>query len=152
MIIGNIGTGKSTYVENVLKQQYDAFVICSDNYEEPTIEAKQLRLEREIKESLVTGKNVVIDGCNISKGARNYFGWLANKYKAQFIAYDFGKGNTQSLLRRLEEDRGEEADVWVTNHKDNQKNYEAPTQQEGFSEIYFNKPKENDEVSFELAV
>jgi len=133
LLMGNVGTGKTTYRNNNFNS--GEVIICPDEWEGLGINEKQKKLFADLERYLNEGKIVVLDGNNLSKKARVtglHFACLA---KADVTVIDFGPGNETTLLRRLKEPRNFPIEKWKKIHFKNQKEYEKPELKEGIIEI-----------------
>nr|WP_319400898.1 AAA family ATPase [uncultured Carboxylicivirga sp.] len=134
MLTGAIGTGKSTFAED-LKNKTNMDILSDDKIEENNSELTDNEVEHVIMEDfldlLSNEKPFILDGLNINASSRNqYIRRVRNKgYK--IIAYDFGPGNNISLDRRLNDDRGVPHDRWKQIAESNRNDYESPKVTEG---------------------
>lgn len=131
LLIGNVGTGKSTFCSRLKKN--DRLIICPDNYVGDDKE-KQKRLFLEIENGLENYKHVIIDSPAINKSIREkllYF--KKNKYQA--ICFDFGSGNRKTVERRIKNKPKTSSYEWAKIHLKNIRDYEKPELNEGFVRI-----------------
>ena len=116
MMIGNIGTGKSSLAVELLKKNKDSIVLSKDGilnmvrwgeyeYDELKPNFYFQTEENLILESIKCGLDIILDRTNMSKEKRKYYIDLVAG-KAHIICYDFGIGTMVDLYRRLEKDKG----------------------------------------------
>jgi len=130
ILIGNIGTGKSTFAKNISKGRE---VIDYDNLGEK--HGQNFNVYNEILKLLKKGKTVIVDGVNIEKRKRKDLIYFARINNAKSVAIDFGKGNEKSLHNRISQPRNIPIEVWKREHYHNIKIYEKPCKSEGFDRV-----------------
>ena len=131
LLIGNVGTGKSTWVKN-LKQRENRKIFVCDSIEpcpngEDVIHSLMMSLQR--------GMTVIIDGNNITKKDREMYFQIAGK-NTPAIAIDFGIGNEQTIKNRIESNTNKSSTEWTNIHLQKQQIYQFPDYAEGFTKIY----------------
>ncbi len=144
MLVGNIGCGKSFLAKKLAKK--GAMIVNSDSLLRAVHGGEYLYYsemkdfyhnieETILVDALRRSKTVVVDRTNISIEERKRFIFLADKYEATSIAYDFGPGQEEHLIRRLREPQGLPERVWRNVFNVINSKYEKPTIEEGFAEI-----------------
>lgn len=142
---GNIGCGKSFLAKDLARQNYvivnnDAIttMVQGGNYELYDTEKKGIYRHIEYqaaKIALDSGFSVVIDRSNMTILDRKRYIDLGKLIGVPIRSFDWGRGDIQSLCRRLADMRGISAEQWRDVHRSMQRLYEAPTLTEGFVEI-----------------
>lgn len=133
VLVGNIGTGKTTFREKEFKNE--EVIICPDEWEERG-EQLHKKMEKLIRENLQNDRIVVIDGCNLKLSGRNLLLYWARIENAVSICYDFGIGTDETLQRRINDPRQTPSDIWQEEHIRNQTEYIKPELREGFKEVH----------------
>jgi predicted kinase len=132
VLMGNIGTGKSTYCkDNFINGE---IIICPDNINLPKSE-RQTKMFTEIEKGLSENKTVVIDGVNLTRHGRDMLLYFGKKEKCMTILIDFGKGDLNSLNRRINDSKETSKEEWTNTHEENLRKYEKPNYNEGFDKI-----------------
>lgn len=145
LLIGNIGSGKSTLASK-LSLKGDVVVNMDalqamfaagayDRYDNAKKEVYHKTENVAIESALEAGLSVVIDRTNIDRKRRENFIRIGQKYGAEIVAYDFGPGEHRLLERRQMNGRGVPSETWRRVFDFMKKSYEAPTLEEGFSQI-----------------
>lgn len=146
LMVGNIGSGKSTYVNHLLKSGYlnvsrDGlrYSIGGGEYLfdlklEPAIKKVVLLLAEEI---MKTGKNLVIDETNMCTEIRLPYIQLAKKYNYRSYAIIMPKYDMDcSIDRRLQSPHGNfDRSIWETVWKRFDSIYDEPSKDEGIDFI-----------------
>lgn len=147
ILVGNIGSGKTTLCKKLVKEEYliisrDAFRYMIGNGEY----IFDLKTEKSIKQLAVAATeifmknhlNIVIDETNMSKESREEYIKLANKYNYYKIAYIMPTYSmTKSVNRRLKNPHGNFGrKVWQEVWKRFHNNYCRPELAEGFNLIW----------------
>jgi len=145
VMVGNIGLGKSTLVRKLLNTGKYAVVnkdslieSISGGYGKYDSNLVNVYNEAELtvmRTALTAGYGVIIDRLNINKEQRSKFISVANEFKANLIAYNFGSGTEEGLDRRKKNNRGVPEAIWNDVYKKTKDSYEAPTKEEGFKKI-----------------
>jgi len=146
VMVGNIGSGKSTYTKKLQKQGYivvsrDAlrYSIGAGEYVfnldfEPTIRNISLYMYEKF---LQLGESIVFDETNMSIESRENILTLAKKYGYQTIAYVTPKIDKEtSIKRRLKDNHGNNSKkVWEEVWERFNIAYEEPSWEEGFGAV-----------------
>ena len=132
ILVGNVGTGKSTFCEKLKKD--GRHIVCPDNYP-GSLKIKQNRMIREIEQGLDINKYVVLDGNTLSARARDKLLYFSKKKGCKSIVFDFGPGNDITLTRRINSNKDLTPEEWTSIHERNQYEYEKPDLKEGFDRI-----------------
>lgn len=151
MLVGNIGTGKSTLAKKLMNLHGSAIVnmdslqaslSCGEygRYDIAKKSVYQAVEEVVIEQTLESGISVCIDRTNIDIKRRKRYIDIAKKYTDEIRCYDFGCGDADSFMRRIDSSRGIDQKTWLNTHEFMQKSYQEPTINEGFIEIV--KPPE----------
>ncbi len=138
MMMGAIGTGKSTYAEK-LSRELEIEVLSGDRVEEEGLFLNEGDIEIEIMESTLdhfsSGKSFVLDGLFLNRESRSLYMILAKRHDYNVIAYTGGPGDEESLANRQAAPRGVDLNKWKDIAESNKAEYEAPELNEGFIEI-----------------
>jgi len=146
IIVGNIGTGKSTYAKNNLKDKclvwnadeirkmFHPGVYIFDVEENLVIQSMKIAF---IEEGLRLGFDLCFDDTNINREIRSELISIIREASedVEIRCIDFGKGNDETLERRRKESRGVNPDLWNEVHKKFFDEYQEPQLDEGFKEI-----------------
>lgn len=149
IMIGNIGTGKSTRALELAHKGYviinaDAIttMIGGGDYTLYDIKKKLIYKDAEYHIANISLQNnfsVVIDNTNMSKKTRARWVELGIKHEAYIVACNYGIGSKSSLNRRLKEPKGISKEQWISVHDKFQKEYDPPEFSEGFNIIFKRK-------------
>ncbi|MHA2013326.1 MAG: AAA family ATPase [Candidatus Helarchaeota archaeon] len=146
ILVGNIGSGKSTLCKKLQKEGY--VIISRDslrygigggnyifdlNYEPIVWDTEFYLFER----FLQLGVNLVIDEVGINKILRKRYIPLAKRFNYKIVVYLLPKLTMKkSVRRRLKDPHGQlDKKLWESVWKKFNKMYEKPTLDEGFDEI-----------------
>lgn len=148
LLVGNVGTGKSTYTKTYMKtRQKNTVVVDTDSIikmfggtGEYNFDKDKRNLCRQtkiaiIKTALNMGYNVVLDTTNMSKEMRTPYIDIAKELNTRVSAVDFGPGSYESLKRRQSEGRGVTKEQWEVVHNLFVSQYQPPQLSEGFTTI-----------------
>lgn len=143
--VGNIGCGKSTIARKYAKLGYNIINMDTiqsmlsggeygmyDNNKKPVYSAIETTA---IETSIENGDSVFIDRTNIDEKRRKSFIDIANKHDVETIALNWGRGNLESLSRRLENPKGTTCKTWESVHSFMEESYQEPNLNEGFTKI-----------------
>lgn len=133
VLVGNIGTGKSTYRKSHFDG--DTVTVCPDEWELKEASEIQGRIIKLVEEGLSKRQTVIIDGNNLTRRARDRFLFFARKHGAKATIVDFGMGDQFSLERRAASSPEWSFKQWEEIHSQNQAEYERPEDNEKFDEI-----------------
>lgn len=148
IITGNIGTKKSTYVKkyltggHIVVMNHDAIIeslyggrYVYNEHKRPIYTAVKRAI---LATSLANHFNVVIDNTNMTRLGREYYIQIACGFNTNIVSLDFGKGNDFTLLNRQQAKDGRKVTnaQWARVHQEKQGEYEKPSYDEGFDEIY----------------
>jgi predicted kinase len=119
LVIGNVGTGKSTFTEHL--KERDLEIISADSFEDKYKSKEQIQkdISKAVERAISKGGNVLFDGNLQTKLSRQFFVYIAKQAKYKVVVFDFGEGNESTLGRRLEEPKGETKEFWERVHKKN---------------------------------
>jgi len=145
VMIGNIGSGKSTVVETFvnkhgfLRISRDAFRYMLNNYVwKSELEHYVWELERFAAEILMEAKlNIIVDEVGVSKRLRLSYIMFAKEYGYTIAAYVMPRlSKEESIKRRLQKPHGnQDAKMWEEVWERFDKTYEDPSFEEGFDTI-----------------
>jgi predicted kinase len=147
MLIGNIGSGKTTLATDLVAKGYIAvsrdwlrYAIREGGYlYEPSLEPLIFRVEWFLFENLIySGYDIVLDEVNVTKKLRQKYIKFAKEYGYHEVtAYVMPKlTQTESVKRRLQSNHGNTASAtWKKVWSKFNQQYEAPTKEEGFDKI-----------------
>lgn len=140
VLMGNVGTGKSTYARSF----EDAVIVSMDSIITAVEGSYNYRNEHRtiyhsiehtaIETALKNDVNVIIDRTCMTRSERKRFIDMAKRFNAKVECVDFGKGDDESLKRRVEsdDDRDYSSEKWHEIHEMMQEKYEKPELDEGF--------------------
>lgn len=149
LLVGNIGSGKSTYASLRAKQGWavvngDSIVtmIHGGNYELYKPEWNHVYKMTEqiaISSALGSGINVVVDRTSLTRKIRRYYIGLGHSLKAhvRLIVFPFESPELHSQRRFRSNSRGLSHDKWLSIAQDMKEKYEIPQNEEGYDEIVF---------------
>lgn len=147
ILIGNIGTGKSTYTKKLCLMGYYAisrdairYMVGGGNYRfEPDYEPIIFKSEIDIVENYMKcGLPIAVDEVGISKSKRAIYINLAKVYGYKVKVIVMPKLNlTKTLKRKKVVTHGQDAEVWATVYKRFNSEYEKPQKTEGIDEIEY---------------
>ncbi len=139
MMIGSIGTGKSSHSDK-LSEELQIDVLSADSIEKNATSIDDNEIEIDIMEDyldhLDSGESFILDGLNINKATRKLNLTLAKQRGFIINGYDFGPGDDKSLKQRLSDPRDVSASRWEAIAESNKSSYEKPELDEGFEEIF----------------
>lgn len=145
IFVGNIGSGKSLLARKLAFKgavvfNMDAFteMIAGGEYGAYDIAKKDIYHSAEtltIRKALEAGLSVVIDRTSMDRKRRQSFIAIGQEYGAKIVAYNWGPGTPNNILRRMKNPRGIPMAQWETVYETMKKAYEPPILEEGFSEI-----------------
>ena len=139
MMIGGIGTGKSTLAQKMSKEQglniFSVDKIEEENSHLSDIEIDDL-IENMLNNQIISGESFILDGKCLTAGERKNIISIATTHGYTIYGYDFGSGNIVSLLRRLNNPRKFLRDFWEGVYQSDHRNYVEPEVEEGFERIY----------------
>ncbi len=134
MMIGNVGTGKSTIAE-LLKSKLDCTILSGDDLMKVGKVADKKMLfgyvYKEAEEILNNRRTVIIDGRNLIKRKRQIYSNLASRNKLKTLFIDCGIGTDVDLERRILNNRGVPKEEWKKEFAKNKEIYEKPESQDG---------------------
>ena len=159
LLVGNIGTGKSTFARR-LARDFGDVVVNTDNiikmisggdyYYCPEKSAVYGKATNAIIESALQNyQSVVVDRTNIDVKTRKRYIVIAKKFNVPVIAYDFGKGEPFSLNRRLKSPKGETEQTWKEVYNVFLQKHEELSSKEGITQI-IKMPKKHIFYSFDF--
>ena len=133
VLVGNIGTGKSTYV-NSLKRKANRIVLCTDELFSEIQDKNRFykKLIETIDLTLNANKTIIVDGNNMSKRIRDHFICVAKRYQRPAIIIDFGPGTDITLQRRINNSPEISAQEWSSRHLEHQADYDKPSMKTEF--------------------
>ena len=146
MMVGNIGTGKSTTSKLLMAD--DTMYISEDliapmmtdgRYDQGVWSPAHFRIYRKVKvagteAALANDYHVIVDGTNIAVENRAKYIEVAKKYNATVIVYVF-LDSEFGLQNRLRNHRGTPPEVWKEVHAELERKFEMPDKLEGIDKI-----------------
>lgn len=150
ILVGNIGSGKTTLCNTLVKNGF--YIISRDRLRymigngeyifNPTLESAIHKSAKKITEEFMRlGVDLVIDEVNVSKNERKQYLTLANKYKYKKTALVMPKlTKKQSVDRRLQSPHGSFGrKIWNLVWTKFNNCYIEPTTKEGFNSIIYHE-------------
>ena len=146
MMIGNVGCGKSL-ISQKLSKLYNTVVFNMDTYQEMLSGGiygaydnakKDIYREGEeatIRSTLQHGVSLVIDRTNMDRKRRKRFLDIGEEFGVEIVAYDFGAGSDDDLMRRCKNPRGVPVEIWKEVFEHMKGSYEPPEKEKGFSSV-----------------
>lgn len=136
MIMGNIGTGKTTLSKTFSEIITDCELINVDEIGKKNNNKKlsNNELTSKIEKGLDNGKTVIVEGTFMQKRNRNWIIFLGKRKQVKVYLFNCGAGNEISLKRRIDKDPTNEK-TWTDSHHIHFKEYEEPQLNEGFDKI-----------------
>jgi hypothetical protein len=143
MMIGGIGTGKSSFAKKISKKDKINIVSADDIQDNnPNImddEVDMLTLQK-LEDCLNDENSFIIDGkCLTSHERKRIISDAQNKGFSVY-GYDFGSGSIMSFFRRLFSPRRYTKKEWEEVYESDKRLYQTPELVEGFDKIYI-QPK-----------
>jgi len=144
ILVGNIGSGKSTWIKN--RRGPQELVLCRDAlrymfgggeylFDPENVEPEVKTCTNAIMEILCAdGKNIIIDETNVSKEMRQKYIKTGKQYGYKMVAVEFPKlSKEESVDRRMTNPHGQpDRDIWNMVWQMFDDAYEKPTLEEGF--------------------
>jgi len=148
ILVGNIGTGKSTFARLLADMDRNTNVVVSldaittmigagnyGNYDEKKKPLYKQILVSAIEAGLSAGFDIIVDDTNIEAKRRKWLLGIVKKREVQTVCYNFGKGDSFTLWRRMAEPKGINPYEWSRIHLRLQRDYCKPTCEEGFVHV-----------------
>lgn len=148
ILIGNIGTGKTTLAQKYVNKGYIIiardglrYIIGNGNYifnrkYEPAIWSTELLM---FKEFLQLSCNIIIDEVGLNKSMRQRYLTILKYYypKYKVIAIELPKLKMEEAINRRMKNPHQQNDrkLWIKIWKKFDKIYQSPTKKEGFDKI-----------------
>lgn len=143
LLVGNIGSGKSTFAKALFDMDYITisrdrirYAIGGGNYLfKPDLEPVVHKITTNMfKEFLLLGKNIVIDETNVISKSRADYIATAHNYGYEVMAISMPKfSKAESIKRRMSDNHGtQNAEVWESVWDRFNTRYQAPALKEGF--------------------
>ncbi len=131
ILVGNTGTGKSTFLSKLNKRENRKIIINDDFYGKD-----YSHFSSEIFRALGENKNILLEGNYMTGRIRRSVIDTIKEYYPEliFICFDFGPGDQKSLNRRLLNPKTTREDT-ISIHKKYNEAYEEPQKSEGFSKV-----------------
>ena len=139
MMIGGTGIGKST-LANKMSKDTGFSIFSPDEIEESyKDQLEEIDIDNIISDELYkqisSGDSFILDGKSLSISTRTVIINHATKNGFLVYAHNFGQGTEESKQRRLDNPRDMPTIHWKQVFDFDSNHYEAPTLEEGFSEI-----------------
>jgi len=145
ILVGNIGSGKSTYTKKYSKDYVtlspDAMRYMMGNGEyifDPVLEPWLLgSLSHLYRDLVITGVNILIDSTNIKRSLREMYVEVAKKCNYHITCIEMPRlSKEESVARRLHDPHGsDDADIWGKVWEIMDSNYNEPLSDEGYDEL-----------------
>ena len=145
IFVGNIGSGKSVVARKLAFQgaavfNMDSFqqMIAGGEYGAYDVAKKDIYQEAEnltIRKALEAGLSVVVDRTNMDRKRRERFIKIGQEFGARIVAYDWGLGSPNNVLRRMKSPRGIPMERWQTIYETMKASYDPPCLEEGIDQI-----------------
>lgn len=150
VMTGNVGCGKTTFIKSMFDLEFNprffsvdidniSTMLEGNNYQRFSEQHFKVYggLKREITESLVKrGYSVLVDGMHYIQEMRRFYINLGKVHKISVISVNCGKGDRDSLKRRIKEGRGHTKELWKTVHARTYNHFQKPEFSEGFDSLY----------------
>jgi len=155
VLVGNIGSGKSTWIKKYKETHEDVWVVSRDNIRyalgdgeyiyDKDFESYIQYFCSDIFNTLVDKQvgSIIIDETNMTRKVRKRYLRLNNlyipeyRYHTQAIVFP-DLGENEHVRRRLGDNHGDtEEGTWIGVYRGLRGAYEAPTGGEGFDEVSF---------------
>lgn len=150
VLCGNVGTGKTTFLKNLINTKFENEFLSVDIDQIATMlqggsylnfNEKNFAIYGEVKRTIAEiifkhGKLPIIDGMHFTSKMRKPFIDMAKANGYAIICVNFGRGSEESLARRVNEGRGKGEDLWRMVHNRTYNNFEEPSVDEGFTKVY----------------
>lgn len=146
IMVGNIGTGKSTTSKLLMaddtmyvSEDLIAPMMTDGRYDQGVWTPAHFRIYRKVKlaaadSALQNGYHVIVDGTNIAVENRAKYIEVAKKHKATVIVYTFLDAKF-GLENRLRNHRGTPPEAWQAIHDELERKFELPVKDEGIDKI-----------------
>jgi len=148
LMIGNIGTGKTTTATKILEENPNTLYVSDDdictlvnmgNYGPELWSNKYWPVYSAIKRSIAeiaieNGFSIIIDSTNMSESKRAVWVKKAKQLNVSIIAH-VHLDHALGIKRRQETPRGQTFEMWQKVYERFQSEYEEVTSAEGFNEI-----------------
>lgn len=149
VMVGNIGSGKTTLVKKILAKNPNIVVISRDDLRymigageytfNPDLEPHIWEAATDMINSFMRGQvvDLLVDETNVSKGYREHYLYLAKKYGYEAVAIVMPyQGKKISVDRRMQDPHGQDGRIlWEGVWEKFNALYEEPTEEEGFNEV-----------------
>jgi predicted kinase len=148
LLIGNIGSGKSTFCKKLISKGFSHVIISRDSLRymigagkyrfEPKIEKAIWDSELNIIDNFMfLGQNILVDEVGITKSMRARYSFLARKWNYSITVIEMPRYSMKkSVNRRLKDPHGQpDRKLWESVWKKFDAMYEKPTKSEGFAKI-----------------
>ncbi|KKM16509.1 hypothetical protein LCGC14_1685060 [marine sediment metagenome] len=149
VLVGNIGSGKTTWIKKFLKKTKGKYVVVSrdairymigggkyifDLDLEPAVWNSEGKI---IEEFMKLKVNIIVDEVGINKKLRKKYIDLANQFGYEKIAMEMPKLSKQVCVDRRMQNPHQQADrkLWESVWDNFDKMYEAPIVNEGFHKV-----------------
>lgn len=151
LIIGNIGTGKSTEAFKIINSTPNCLAVEDDklidmlhkkyNYDESLRNFYGDLQVKVIECILHLGYTAVVETLGHTPAERRRFVECARKARVPIKVVSMGMGSDESLFRRLKDNRGIPDSQWIKVHKKVNNEYIFPDLSEGFYSIEIKGPQ-----------
>ena len=143
MLIGNIGSGKSTWATKQIESEKDTVIVCKDAFrtcinnkyifdplQEPVIHHLTVTA---IVQFLLHGFSVICDETNIYKqGRMSILKEIKKHVKKVTIVYVYFFDHGNNIEWRMRDSRGIGREVWERVYNNKKTRIQEPTQDEGY--------------------
>lgn len=146
ILVGNIGSGKTTICKKLVKE--GNVIVSRDDmryslgagdylFNEKTEIAIELAINNLVETLCLMNFNIVIDETNMTKKDRQYYITVGKNFGYNITAMILPKlSKKESVERRLQNNHGDTPkSIWKEVWKRKNKEYEEPTEVEGFNQI-----------------
>lgn len=140
ILIGGIGTGKSTFASELSRKE-SIKSISGDEIQDANSHLSDDEIDVLTNDAVVScienEKSFVVDGKHLNPRNRHGIISKCKKEGYRVLGYNFGEGDVTSLLRRKNQPRNISGEEWEETHEKDSEFYSEPDPTEGFDRIFY---------------